>query len=74
MACNSIRERNVFERIKANDPQVRAIVSSGYFNDPVMAEHQKHSFSGVVAKPYRLAELSDVLHKVIGTKVHGSKE
>ena len=40
------------------DPQVRAIVSSGYSNDPVMAEFNKHGFCGVVAKPYKLQELA----------------
>jgi two-component system cell cycle sensor histidine kinase/response regulator CckA len=38
--------------LKEIDPQVKAIVSSGYSNDPVMAEHQAHGFTGVVLKPY----------------------
>jgi DNA-binding NarL/FixJ family response regulator len=50
------------------DPGVRAIVSSGYSNDPIMADFRKYGFMGVIAKPYKIKELSEVLHKVmIGT-------
>ncbi len=47
------------------DPGVRAIVSSGYSNDPVMANHTKYGFAGVVAKPCRLKSLGEVIKKVI---------
>jgi CheY-like chemotaxis protein len=48
------------------DPQVKAIVSSGYANDPVMAEYKDYGFAGVLAKPYTLDALEDVLMTVIG--------
>jgi len=47
------------------DPDVKAIVSSGYSNDPVMANHRSFGFKGIVPKPYRIEELSQVLHEVI---------
>jgi len=47
------------------DPNVRAIVSSGYSNDPIMSEYKKHGFSAVAAKPYSAEELSRTLHLVI---------
>ena len=47
------------------DPQVKAVVSSGYSNDPIMAEYEQHGFAGVIAKPYQMAELSNVLQDVI---------
>lgn len=47
------------------DPDVKAIVSSGYFNDPVMANFKEYGFSGVVPKPYNTEELEDVLRKVL---------
>lgn len=52
-------------RLKAIDADVRAIVSSGYFVDPVMADHRNYGFRGVVAKPYTLANLSNTLKTVI---------
>jgi len=48
------------------DSQARAIVSSGYSNDPVMAEFLKYGFRGVAAKPYEIRELAKVLSDVIG--------
>jgi PAS domain S-box-containing protein len=53
------------QRLLAMDPDVKAIVSSGYSNDPIMAEFQLHGFKGVIAKPYQLVELGGVLEQVI---------
>lgn len=51
------------------DPEARAIVSSGYCNDPVMSNFKKYGFSGVVAKPFKIEELGEALHRVLmGTK------
>jgi CheY-like chemotaxis protein len=47
------------------DPQVKAIVSSGYSDDPIMANFKAYGFSGMIAKPYKVLDLSDVLHDVI---------
>jgi signal transduction histidine kinase/ActR/RegA family two-component response regulator len=47
------------------DPEVRAIVSSGYSNDPVMADYRNYGFKGVVAKPYRIHDLGETLHAVL---------
>ena len=47
------------------DPHVRAVVSSGCSNDPVMAEYPVHGFLGVISKPYRKEELSETLLRVL---------
>ena len=47
------------------DPSVKAIVSSGYSNNPVMSRYTDYGFSGVVAKPYKISDLSSTLKKVI---------
>jgi signal transduction histidine kinase/CheY-like chemotaxis protein len=52
--------------IRAIIPDVRAIVSSGYSDDPVMAEYKKYGFDEVVIKPYKIEELSDALHRANG--------
>jgi PAS domain S-box-containing protein len=45
-------------RIRSQDSEVRLIVSSGYSNDPVMANYREFGIDSVVPKPYTLAELS----------------
>jgi CheY-like chemotaxis protein len=47
------------------DPGVKAIVSSGYSDDPIMAECIKYGFSNVICKPYRISELSRILQEVL---------
>jgi PAS domain S-box-containing protein len=47
------------------DPHVRAIVSSGYSSDPVMANYKSYGFSGVVAKPYDVTQLDEALQKIL---------
>lgn len=52
-------------RLRALDPKVRAIVSSGYSEDAVMANYREHGFVAAVAKPYRLQELGGTLQTVV---------
>jgi len=50
-----------------HDPDVRAIVSSGYSNNPVMAEFKKYGFTAVAAKPYSIQELSRTINSLLST-------
>jgi len=59
--------REAMEKLRAIDPQVRAIVSSGYSKDPVLADHRAHGFRGMVPKPYRVSDLAKVLREVLET-------
>ena len=51
------------------DPDVRAIVSSGYCNDAVMSDFRSYGFSGVISKPYRIEEMSKVFAAVLNVVV-----
>jgi signal transduction histidine kinase len=57
--------QETMSRLRAFDPEVRAIVSSGYSNAPVMADFQRYGFRGLLAKPYDMAELEATLRHVI---------
>ena len=46
------------------DPHVKAIVSSGYFNDPVLKSYEAYGFCGAMPKPYQKDDLERVLSKV----------
>lgn len=50
------------------DPNVAALVSSGYVNDPVMAEHERHGFRGTITKPYDIGEIARTLGDLIGER------
>jgi PAS domain S-box-containing protein len=47
------------------NPEVKGIVSSGYSNDPILSDYVTFGFHGIITKPYKLAELRDVLERVI---------
>jgi CheY-like chemotaxis protein len=57
--------QEAMSKLRAFDPEIRAIVSSGYSNAPVMADFQRYGFRGVLAKPYDMAELAAMLQHVI---------
>ncbi|MCK9420419.1 MAG: response regulator [Nitrospirae bacterium] len=52
-------------KLRRIDPGVKAIVSSGYSDDPIMSRFKDYGFSGVVSKPYTLKALSETVHAVI---------
>lgn len=53
------------KRLIKIDKEVRAIVSSGYSNYPVMSEFKRYGFKGVIPKPFTIVNLSKVLDQVI---------
>jgi len=56
--------KEAIKRLREIDPSVKAVVSSGYSNDPIMADFRSYGFSGIVAKPYKIEELGRVLDTV----------
>jgi len=48
------------------DPDVKAIVSSGYSQDPQMTDFAQYGFKGVISKPYKIEELSETVSRTIG--------
>ena len=49
------------KQILALSPTACLIVSSGYSNDPIMANYRKFGFSAAIAKPYSIDEFEQVL-------------
>jgi CheY-like chemotaxis protein len=62
---NGMEGKETMARLLKLDPQVKAIVSSGYSDDPIMANFSKYGFAGVIAKPYKISELGKALKKSI---------
>ena len=55
------------------DPNARAIVSSGYSNDPVMANFRDYGFLGMVPKPYGIRDMLDEVRRVAVMKSENIK-
>jgi CheY-like chemotaxis protein len=57
---------NILPRLQALDPQVQAIVASGYPYDPIITQYQDYGFCGALAKPFTLQELATVMQSATG--------
>jgi PAS domain S-box-containing protein len=57
--------RETLQALRTLDPLVRAIVSSGYSADPVLARHRDYGFAAMVAKPYRLEDLARTFRELL---------
>jgi two-component system, cell cycle sensor histidine kinase and response regulator CckA len=55
-----------FGLLKDLDPDVRAIVSSGYDNEDIARQYLDMGFCGYLTKPYRVTDLGKVLKAVLG--------
>ncbi len=47
------------------DPKVKAIMSSGYSDDTIMANYKNYGFCGIITKPYEIEDLNELLSTVI---------
>ncbi len=56
--------------LRSLDPNIRAVVSSGYYNDPVLSDYQKFGFNAIVKKPYRIEVLSETIINVLKDTSH----
>jgi len=60
-------------RLKQLNPDATAIVSSGYSNDPVMAEYREYGFEARLTKPYGSFELRQVVGCLLPAKIAASE-
>ncbi|MEJ5228002.1 response regulator [Thermodesulfovibrio sp.] len=54
----------IIKELKNIDPQVNAVISSGYSEDPSIRDYKNLGFKGVLNKPYTLDELRNVLNEL----------
>ncbi len=60
--------KDTIKRLTEIDPNVCAIVSSGYSGDPVLSRHEEFGFSGMIAKPYEIDALGHKVAEVLAQK------
>lgn len=57
--------KETIKKLLEIDPDIKAVISSGYTNDPAMADYRSFGFKAIASKPYRLEEMNDVLQKIL---------
>jgi two-component system, cell cycle sensor histidine kinase and response regulator CckA len=65
---NGLGGVRTMERLRQMHPDVVAIVSSGYSDDPVMAKPSAYGFSAVLPKPYEPADLIRLVKSVLSAR------
>ena len=58
--------KNTIKELLDRDPAVKAIVSSSYLNDPIMANFRDYGFKGVIRKPFVIEELTRLICDTLG--------
>ncbi len=51
--------------LRAIDPEIKAVVSSGYADNPVMSNYRSYGFAAFLVKPYRVDELTASLNALL---------
>ncbi|MBC8003415.1 MAG: PAS domain-containing protein [Opitutaceae bacterium] len=62
---NGMGGKETIRRLRGIDPNVKAIVSSGYSLDPVMANFREYGFNGIVPKPYKIEDMAIALKELL---------
>ncbi|MFO7727614.1 MAG: PAS domain S-box protein [Desulfonatronovibrio sp.] len=57
--------KELIRELKDINPDLRAIVSSGYADDPVISEHKAYGFSAMIVKPYSIEELDRLIRECL---------
>lgn len=62
---NGMGGAEAIQQIRYADPDVVAVVSSGYSDDPVMANYTEYGFAAVLPKPYEPAALRELASSLL---------
>ena len=57
--------KEVIREILGIDPKAQVVVSSGYSNDPVMADFKAYGFCGALVKPFQIQDLNKVINQAL---------
>ncbi len=62
--------RAIIQKMLKLVPSIKAIVVSGYSNDPVLSNFHEYGFHGRISKPFRLGEISEVIDSILSNTSH----
>jgi len=60
--------KETIKELLALDPKARAVVTSGYSDDPVLANYRAYGFRGVLPKPFKIEEVSSAIQQALGNR------
>jgi PAS domain S-box-containing protein len=56
-------------RLRAEFPNIKALLTTGYIDDHLLDSHREHGFLGVIPKPFQIERLVSVVGKLAGISV-----
>lgn len=62
---NGMGGKETIEKLLKIDPDVKAIVSSGFSDDPVMSDFRKYGFNDALPKPFGISDLDEKLQSML---------
>jgi CheY-like chemotaxis protein len=57
--------KDALVKLKELDPAVKAVVSSGYTNDPCVVDYAGFGFAGKLTKPYKINDMKSILEQLM---------
>ena len=57
--------KETIQELRRIDPEVKAIICSGYADDPIMTGFREYGFKSAIDKPYETIDLSVILHEIL---------
>jgi two-component system cell cycle sensor histidine kinase/response regulator CckA len=54
------------KQLRKIDPDILAIVSNGYSDDPVLANFRTYGFRAMVPKPYNIEQFTQTVERLLG--------
>ncbi len=56
--------KEAIQHLRKLDPHVKAVVTSGYSDDPIMSDFQDYGFQDILVKPYKVTDLAEKLKEL----------
>ena len=56
--------KEALQHLRKLDPNLKALVTSGYSDDPIMSDFKKYGFQGILVKPYKIIDLAKALESL----------
>lgn len=62
--------KDAIQHLRKLDPHVKAVVTSGYSDDPIMSDFQAYGFQDILVKPYQITDLANMLKSLCSPVSH----